>query len=197
MKYPDIKLGEFEYAALIGSILGGTHIGIDSKGIEARLNFAHCKEQEEYFDNKFEMFKCFGGGTKYYEKEDKRTGKVYCKFTYTSQCNPVLTQLQERFYKDKVKIIPKDIAKDFNDISLAYLFMDDGSHHKNGYYISLCNFTKDELQMFVDMLKDKFDLKCSIHSQRAIYIWKQSVTKFNQLVEPYILPSMQYKLLRS
>lgn len=94
MKYPDVKLGEFEHAALIGSILGDTHIGIDSKGIEARLNFAHCKEQEEYFNN-------------------------------------------------------------------------------------------------------KFDLRCSIHSQRAVYIWKQSVAKFNQLVEPYILPSMQYKLLRS
>lgn len=52
-------------------------------------------------------------------------------------------------------------------------------------------------KMFVDMLKDKFGLKCSIHSQRAVYIWKQSVAKFNQLVEPYILPSMQYKLLRS
>ena len=51
--------------------------------------------------------------------------------------------------------------------------------------------------MFVDMLKDKFDLRCSIHSQRTVYIWKQSVAKFNQLVEPYILPSMQYKLLRS
>lgn len=67
MKYPDVKLGEFEHAALIGSILGDTHIGIDSKGIEARLNFAHCKEQEEYFNNKFEMFYTFPESSLYLE----------------------------------------------------------------------------------------------------------------------------------
>lgn len=35
--------------------------------IEARLNFAHCKEQEEYFNNKFEMFYTFPESSLYLE----------------------------------------------------------------------------------------------------------------------------------
>ena len=44
-------------------------------------------------------------------------------------------------------------------------------------------------------VKKKFNLNCSIHSQKQLYIMKDSVEHFNELVSQYILPSMEYKLL--
>ena len=159
------------------------------------MNFAHSDTQEEYFWHKYNLFKDFGGSTQYYEKEDKRTHNIYKKFTYTSRTHPILTDLHGIFYVDRHKIIPGNIEDIFNEVSLAYLFMDDGSHHKNGYYISLCNFEYEELTRFINMLYNKFELNCSIHSQKQLYIMKDSVANFNKLVEPYILPSMMYKII--
>lgn len=196
MKYKEIILTDFQKYALIGTILGDTYIGIDKKGKNARMNFAHSDAQEEYYVHKYNLFKDFGGTSKYYEKEDRRTHKVYKKFTYTSKTHPILTDLHNMFYPNgKTKIIPENIEDIFNNVSLAYLFMDDGSHHKNGYYLSLCNFELDELNRFAIFLKRKFNLNCSIHSQKQLYIMKDSVEHFNELVSQYILPSMEYKLL--
>lgn len=130
------------------------------------MNFAHSDAQEEYYLHKYSLFKIFEGTSKYYEKEDRRTHNVYRKFTYTSRTHPILTDLHKIFYPDGAKIIPENIEDMFNEVSLAYLFMDDGSHHKNGYYISLCNFELDDLNRFAKFLRNKFGLNCSIHSQK-------------------------------
>ena len=195
MKYQEITLTKHQKSALVGTILGDTYIGIDRKGKNARMNFAHCSEQAEYYMHKYDLFKEFGGTSRYVEKEDKRTHKVYKKYAYTSRTHPILTELQKKFYIDKVKIIPDNIADMFDEISLAYLFMDDGSHHKNGYYLSLCNFSTEDLNKFVEFLHKRFNLICTIHSQKNVYIQKESVEHFNELVKDYILPSMEYKLL--
>ena len=157
MKYKEIILTDFQKYALIGTILGDTYIGIDKKGKNARMNFAHSDAQEEYYMHKYNLFKDFGGTSKYYEKEDRRTHKVYKKFTYTSKTHPILTDLHNMFYPNgKTKIIPENIEDIFNDVSLAYLFMDDGSHHKKGYYLSLCKFELDELNGFGVLIQTVF-----------------------------------------
>ena len=72
MKYKEIILTDFQKYALIGTILGDTYIGIDKKGKNARMNFAHSDAQEEYYMHKYNLFKDFGGTSKYYEKEDRK-----------------------------------------------------------------------------------------------------------------------------
>jgi len=47
-------------------------------------------------------------------------------------------------------------------------------------------------------LNKKFGLHTSLHSQKRkywrLYIQSQSAEQFKKLIEPYILPSMRYKL---
>lgn len=187
-------LNHFQYSALIGTMLGDMFIGIEKKGFEAHGSFAHSLDQEQYCLHKSNLFKDFDGVLSYKSNKDKRTGKTYYSVFRKLNCNPLLTELQKIFYKDRIKIIPDLIYSDFNEISLAYLFMDDGCHHKNGYYISLCNFTLNDLKFFCKFLKEKFNLKCTVHRQKQIYIWKESISTFNKLVSPYIINNLKYKL---
>ena len=193
--YKKITLSHFAYSAFIGTLLGDTHLGKHPLGFEASGNFAHSLKQEGYALHKVELFKDLTGSVFYKHNEDKRTHKVYSAVFKQFNCNPFLTELHKIFYVDRVKIIPEFVYSVFNEISLAYLFMDDGSHHKNGYYISLCNFTLEELKSFCVFLTTRFNLKCSIHRQKQIYIWKESTQHFNNLVSPYILDELKYKLI--
>jgi hypothetical protein len=84
---------------------------------------------------------------------------------------------------------------------LAYWFQDDGSADRSGYYLYTNSFSYDDVNLLVTVLKNNFDLNCSIHVrktkitiQHLIYIKGDSAEKFANLVRPFIVPSMMYKL---
>jgi hypothetical protein len=41
---------------------------------------------------------------------------------------------------------------------------------------------------------NKFNLNCSVQSRNRIYIWKNSVPQLISIIEPYIVPSLLYKI---
>lgn len=80
--------------------------------------------------------------------------------------------------------------------------MDDGSPDRSGYLFYTDNFTQAEVQLLVSVLKDNFDLNCSIQTRNGkinksymIYVKADSTAKFKSLVEPYIIPHFHYKLV--
>ena len=70
--------------------------------------------------------------------------------------------------------------------------------------ISTNNFTLQEVQLLSQMFKTKFDLDCTIQllskkgntpkDKYLIYIKVASLPKLRELVLPYTIPSMKYKL---
>ena len=77
--------------------------------------------------------------------------------------------------------------------------MDDGSKTGTGFRLSTQSYTKAENLLLIQILKDKFDLDCSLHlagnSQHRIYIKTKSMFKFKNLVSPHFHESMMYKLI--
>ena len=55
-------------------------------------------------------------------------------------------------------------------------------------------FSISELQKFQYFLLTKFNLKTPLHKDNGIYIRKESANTFKELVFPYIIDSMKYKL---
>lgn len=113
--------------------------------------------------------------------------------------------LYESFYPQGKKVVPFDILdKYISPLTLAIWFMDDGSGLNRGVKLATQGFTREECQFLVNLLNSRFHLKCSIHLQGrskdgtrnlyAIYIWKQSMSDFYQLISPYLIPEMKYKL---
>ena len=104
------------------------------------------------------------------------------------------------FYQDKIKVIPKNISKILTSpLSLAIWFMDDGYKRNdcNALRISTDLFKLQEQQLLVKCLKDNFGVDSAIHKKGKtynIYIPERSSRKFCELIRPYFIDSLLYKV---
>ena len=79
--------------------------------------------------------------------------------------------------------------------------MDDGNKVNNNNFIFNTNsYTYKEVELLSTVLKEKFNLDCSIQrhnknkEQFRIYIKSKSIVHFKNLVFPYFHESMLYKI---
>jgi exosome complex RNA-binding protein Rrp4 len=72
--------------------------------------------------------------------------------------------------------------------------MDDGNRSKNSYTIALCDYSIHSLELFKKFLKKKWDIEVTIRKNGIIYIKANSRKIFINLITPYVIPSMLYKL---
>jgi LAGLIDADG DNA endonuclease family len=78
--------------------------------------------------------------------------------------------------------------------------MQDGSRQVGqGLMIATNSFTYQECLFLSNILTTKFDLKTSviktgITNQWKISIWKESMPLLANLINPYLIPEMKYKL---
>jgi len=77
--------------------------------------------------------------------------------------------------------------------------MDDAAKVGKGLKFSTNSFTYNECLILIKALNDNFNLKASIqlagsNNQHIIYIWKESMDNLRNIVSPYIIPEMKYKI---
>ena len=72
--------------------------------------------------------------------------------------------------------------------------MDDGSKQSSGYQLCTMGFSESDLLLIQEFFKEKFDIDTTIFKNKSIYIVSKSKEKFENLIKPYIIPSMLYKL---
>ena len=76
--------------------------------------------------------------------------------------------------------------------------MDDGGAERSGFILYTNSFTLKEVELLIQVLKDKFDLNCSIHTRtdklNKPHIQANSWDKFKGLIEPFVIPHFSYKL---
>lgn len=73
--------------------------------------------------------------------------------------------------------------------------MDDGSKpNPYGYLLCTNSFSFESLNIIQEFFLEKFDIKVNIQASHQIYITASGKEKFKNLIEPYIIPSMKYKL---
>lgn len=109
-----------------------------------------------------------------------------------------LLWLYKTFYNNnKKKVIPSNIADLLTPLALAIWIMDDGTWKKSGVRIATNSFTKKEVELLSSALYKKFNLCCSLHIYNGnyqLYIKQKSLPLLKELVLPYIIPNMHYKL---
>jgi len=184
---------------IIGSLLGDGYLSkISGLAKQSSMVFAHGVKQKEYCQYKHNFLNDFklAGKFRYYENIDNRfKNKLNQNYTFKSKSNPIFSKYRNFFYKDNIKIINKDFITKIDSFGLAIWFMDDGSKATHGYMIYTCSFSKEEVLFLIKLLKDKFNIEASYHSYyNSIYIKLKSVINFTNIIKPYIIPSMIYKL---
>jgi recombination protein RecA len=112
---------------------------------------------------------------------------------------PQLGFYRNVFYPKDDKIVPVESLAWMNELAVAVWYMDDGSISKNNKNIkfSTHGFTPSSVGMLQGWLATKFDIISRVYYDRNypfLQIMHNSNDKFISLVEPYIIPSMRYKL---
>lgn len=112
--------------------------------------------------------------------------------------------IHEAFYVNGVKIVPPMIADYLSPLALAVWIMDDGCAASSGLKIASNSFSKADVQILCNILKEKYGLNATVNKagviwppqaeQYCIYISKYSMPTLASIVRPYMHPSMYYKL---
>jgi LAGLIDADG DNA endonuclease family len=186
---------------IVGLLLGDLCMQKRTKNSNPRCIFAQGVVHKEYLFHLYSLFEDYCGiEPKIREaKADSRTNKAYSSVSFSTLQFPCFNELYSLFYPKGKKVVPKNIGDFLTPAGLAMWAIDDGSLHSRGnsFILSTNSFTFKEVKLLVSVLKDKFNLDCSIHkqgNQYRIYIISKSMPLFRGLVTPYFHESMIYKL---
>lgn len=184
---------EEEFQVLYGTILGDTHL--DHRSTNVSGSMAHCVQQKEFIEFKHKMLQRFTSDIREKVSIDYRfKNPEYHAYYMYIKSSKALNNLYPKVYKNKVKYINKEMLYKLTGLGIATWYMDDGSNGHYGYIFCTNGFSKEDVQLIQKFFKEKFDINTTIRKDNVIYIKADSKQKFKNLVSPYIIESMKYKL---
>lgn len=192
-----IELTQFQKEVLMGTMLGDSSFILGKNKINPTVSCAHSPAQKEYCEYKTQIFKSLGAVCSYSKRKtpDKRTGKFYESYTMRIPSNPEFLEWRNAFYPKNKKVIPTSLFNYFTAVSLAFMFMDDGAKNgKHAYIICTNCFSETDVTSFRAMLKEKFNLDTTMLKDNMVYIRTNCQRLFENLISPYMIDCMKYKL---
>lgn len=193
-------LSEKQQAILVGLMLGDGFL--EHRYKYPRLRVDHTFKHKEYVDWLYNQFKDLCIKKPFaLDRVDKRNGRIYSHYIFTTITDSSLLKYRNIFYKDGKKVIPtnlKFLLK--NALSLAIWYMDDGFKRSdcNSLYLCTSGFTLEEQKFLQEVLLNLYGFKTKIHfagNNTRIYFPVGSAKGFCDLIKPFVLPVFHYKLL--
>ncbi len=185
------SLSQTQISVIIGSLLGDGYLRIIKGRSDAFLEVNHSFSQKEYVDWKYSILKDITVSA----PKNRVIDDVRIAYRFYTKQHPEITQLYRIFYKNGIKVIPKNIH--ITPLSLAVWFMDDGSKCRTSdVYLNTQQFSHNDQMKLLNILKE-FNLEARLNKDKIytrIRFIKSSLPKFRTLISPYITPSMKYKI---
>lgn len=189
---------------IIGSLMGDARLECRSKSIRAkhtaRLRIHQSDKQKDYVFWKYENLKDLVLKGPRFTKvwHDSKRNKDHYSWYFHTQSTETLGLIQKLFYRDGIKIVPKDLLEMLNSFGLAVWYMDDGSNNRSNITLNTHCFSTEEQRMAQNFLRSKFGVKTTLVKDRSkmkIAIGSYECQKFMDIVSPYIIKSMAYKIV--
>ena len=202
---------------ILGSLLGdasiGKPLGEQYQKANARIQLVHSIKQKPYVEWKYEILKnivlappsirsVMSGKNRGFIKDE------YMAFGFATRCLPCVTEIFNLM--GTREITQKWLDEITDPIALAVWYMDDGclavdrKYEKLRYSIRFCVGDRNlhELELLKSWMNTRFGLDYvriyippNRPTKRELQILHfQTVKKFENIVRPHILPSMQYKM---
>lgn len=132
---------------------------------------------------------------------DKRTNRSYSVTSvWISVPKELKKELYDLFYTPK-KEVSENILNLLTPLSIAVWYMDDGSVYYNGnnchLTMALDGFNDNSRKIVIEFFRSKFDLNFKINRKAIRLTSKVDCEKFMKIVEKFIPPCMQYKVLKN
>lgn len=132
-------------------------------------------------------------------------GTIYVRVR--SKAHPWFTKMRKRLYKPGGKTIDPMALSLLGPIGLSILYQDDGSLNYStdagtNVLLHKLNYSFFELEQFAKKLVDKYGIIFRLNRVNGkgkgfrLRLRAKDVDKFFELIEPYIVPSMEYKIVR-
>lgn len=187
---------------IIGSLLGdGSFVSCGKTCKNYCLSIAHCKEQKEYIEYKFNILSKYNLATKIFEEISfdnrfKQENRDYLCYKIKTRNNPIFTQIRKDCYRDGKKHPNLKYVQYIDALGLAIWYMDDGYITNSSCILSTCSFPEDEQRDLAIFLLGRFGLHFTVgKNDNSMYLIKDDFEKFKSIVEPFILDSFKYKLV--
>ena len=187
---------------IFGSLLGDAHGEKNLLGVGARFSFSQEAVHIKYllFLHKLisELGYCKSNlpviTTRLGSKGKLKKVAKFSTWTYSS-----FNWIYDLWYNNNIKHVPKCIDQYLTPLALAIWIMVDGAKIGKGLILNTNSFSYNDCLIIIKALNSNFNIKASIQlagkkDQYIIYIWKESMTDLINIVSPYIIPEMRYKL---
>ena len=181
------SLSEIQKSLIEGCLLGDGYMRCKTN---AHLEVNHSIHQKEYVDWKYQHLREFIlTPPKARQGNGRRIG-----YRFFTRSLPIFTDYFHRYYKNGVKVIPKDVC--LNPMTIAVWFMDDGSKSQNSMYLNTQKYTSDEQEYLMSVLKSQYNLQLHLDRDKQYTRLRFPVAdsrRLKDIIYPFILPSLQYK----
>ena len=196
-----MELTKQQTNVLVGTILGDGFLQKTGEK-NARLRLEHSDKQKDYVLWKGKIFgRLFQGTPSYLERIHPKTKATYSYCRWQSSASPSFGKWRKYFYPNGKKIIPTDIGNFLiHPITLAVWYMDDGYYDKinRNSFIYLGRITRTESEILQKTIEKNFDIATKIYDKKnkgfALFFGARETKKFQSLIYPFIIESLQYKL---
>ena len=198
-KKKKLSLNAEQREVLIGLLLGDAHLETQNQGRTYRLKIEQSERHRPYLIQLYEVFREWIL-TPPRRRLAKSSGRVSCNYCVQTVSHGALRFYAQQFYTGRRKVVPKLIHRWLTPRALAYWFMDDGSlksSQSKGVIFNTQVFEMADVERLINAITRNFGLKAKKRKQREgyqIYVSGESFERFCQLVEPFLLPEMVYKL---
>lgn len=186
---------------LFGSLFGDAGVYLSSGSRHYHLMICHSPKQKEYMEWKEGFLKPLTTGIKQATHFHRIRQKNYTTLTMRSTNHSYFTRLRKVFYPYGKKLIRRKLLNKLTPIGLATWFMDDGTTGVNNrnypqLFISTCSCSQEENQIIKDYFLENLGIDIKIHGGKypRLYFNRPNAIKLIQMIRPYIIPSMEYKL---
>ena len=180
---------------IVGKLLGDAHLETQNNGKTWRLKIEHSMKQKNYVIHLYNLFFQFVATPPKVVKNRSKDNIFFQTLSYG--CFRFYGQ---QFYVNRKKVVPKIIKRLLTPRVLSYWYADDGSIKSKQSKAILLNtqgYTLKEVIFLCKVLRDKFLLDSWPRRQKEgwqIYISGKSYQTFKELIFPFLIPDMFYKL---
>jgi hypothetical protein len=203
-------LNKEQKEASIGLMLGDASLQSQNKGKSYRMKFEWSNKNKPYIDHVYNLYNEWVLSEPHKKVRISPNNNKTINWGFQTISHDAFNYLADLFFTQAkeiklVKSIPKNLIKDhLTPIGLAYWFMDDGGkldYNKGSKNKSIVfntqSFTELEVINMTEELSLKFNLVVSNRKNKGkdiIVIKSESFDIFYDLIKPYMVEEMKYKL---
>ena len=194
-----------QWEASIGLILGDASLQSQNKGKTFRIKFEWGNKNKSYVNHVYNLFNEWVLSQPHKKSRLSPQKNLVINWGFQTLSHKAFNSLAELFLINGKKSVPKYLIKNhLTEKGLAYWFMDDGGkldYNKNSLNKSVVmntqSFSEKEVEFLSSGLTKIYGLICETRfnkGKKVIVIKSESYSLFRQLIDPYIIPEMLYKL---